>query len=121
MQPNRVTADGHHGAYRAWDEPPPIWSYAGPFASHEERLTQQALTPAFMTSAEIATYVNNPLPQVAVFRARRGYQKYNARQASVIDIIQQSRLLPSRSEWFSGGPAGFEGSSRYMSNNLGQV
>lgn len=120
MQPNRVTYDGRQN-YRAWDEPPPVWSYNGPFASHAERLTHQALTVAFMTADEIAMNVNNPLPQVAVFRARRGYLPYAQRQADVMDIIQQTRLVPSRSEWFSGGPAGIESGPRYESNNLGMV
>jgi hypothetical protein len=121
MQPNRVTYDGQRN-YRAWNEPPPLWSYTGPFANHQERITQQALTPMFMTSDEIASYVGNPLPQVAVFRPRRGYPTYTDRQFGISDIVTVTRLQPQqRSEWFSGGPAGIESGPRYMSNSLGSV
>jgi hypothetical protein len=120
MQSNRVTMDGKLN-YRAWDEEPPVWSYAGPFADHQEELTQQALSVAFMTEAEIANHVSNPLPQVAVFRPRTGYPEYNARQLEIEDVVGSvsRHILHPASTWYSGGPAGYTGSPRYMSNSIG--
>jgi hypothetical protein len=87
---------------------------------HEEELVQQALTPMFMTAQEIQESVNNPLPQVAVFRPRFGYPSYQERQAEVQDIVGTSRRIDHpAATWYSGGPAGYTGSSRYSSNSLG--
>jgi hypothetical protein len=107
---------------RAWDEEPPVWSYAGPFADHQEELCQQALSVAFMTAEEISNNVNNPLPQVAVFRARFGYPDYNARQSEVEDIVGVSRRQQHPAgTWYSGTAAGMLGGSRYGANNLGMI
>jgi hypothetical protein len=106
--------------YRRWDEEPPVWSYSGPFAQHEEELVQQALSVAFMTAQEIQENVQPPLPQVQVFRPRFGYPKYNERQAEVQDIVGVSRrLMHPAATWYSGGPAGYTGGARYMSNSIG--
>jgi hypothetical protein len=115
-----VSADGIY-ARRSWGEEPPEWSYSGPFASYMERQTQQALTPMFMTREEIQQNVRQPLQQVAVFRPRMGYPEMQERQARVVDIVNQPRRLDARATWFSGGPAGFTGAPRYMTNSLGQV
>ena len=106
--------------YRAWDEEPEVWSYTGPYADHQEQLCQQALNVVHMTADEIAEYVENPLPQVSVFRPRTGYRDYNARQLEVEDIVTASRhILHPASTWYSGGPAGYSASPRYMSNSIG--
>lgn len=108
-------------AYRKWDEEPEVWSYAGPFSTHMEALTQQAVNSLHMTREEITTYVRPPLPQIAPFRAREGYPVVQDRQARVTDIVNTPRRLGAPSSWYSGGPAGMLGGSRYMSNNLGLV
>jgi hypothetical protein len=105
--------------YRRWDEEPEVWSYAGPFASFMEQQVQQALSVAHMTADEVTTYVRAPLPQVAVFRPRTGYPPVQERQARVQDIVNAPRRMDARATWYSGGPAGMLGGSRFMSNNLG--
>lgn len=113
-----VSMDGQLN-YRSWDEEPPAWSYLGPFASFMERQVQTALAPAFMTRDEIQQNVAPPLQQVAVFRARFGYPVVQERQATVQDIVNQPRRMDARATWYSGGPAGMNGSPRYSSNSLG--
>lgn len=113
-----VSFDGQLN-YRAWDEEPPAWSYSGPFASFMERQVQTALTPMFMTREEIQQTVAPPLQQVAVFRPRTGYPEVQDRQARVEDIVNTPRRLDAKATWYSGGPAGMNGSPRYMSNTLG--
>lgn len=113
-----VSFDGIYN-YRQWNEEPPEWSYAGPFASYMERQIQTALTPMFMTREEIQQSVTPPLSQVAVFRPRTGYPEVQDRQARVTDIVNAPRRLDAKATWYSGGPAGYTGSPRYMSNTLG--
>lgn len=116
MQPDM---DGVYNR-RRWDDEPDEWSYLGPFASNSERLLQQALTPMFMTAEEIQQNVQTTLPQVAVFRPRFGYDKYQDRQVHIEDLVGLSRRIETpASSWYSGGPAGYTGSSRYESNSLG--
>jgi hypothetical protein len=106
--------------YRAWDEEPPRWSYLGPFADNQERLTQQALSVAFMTAEEIQENVRPNLAQIQTFRPRFGYPDVQDRQATVQDIIQLPRGIPHpASTWYSGGPAGYTGAPRYENNGLG--
>lgn len=115
----RVDLDGVYDR-RAWNEEPERWSYLGPFADNQERLTQQALTSAFMTAEEIQSNVATTLPQVEVFRPRYGYPEVQDRQASVDMIIGQGRrMLHPASTWYSGGPAGYTGAPRYENNGLG--
>ncbi len=113
-----VSFDGVYN-YRRWNEEPDTWSYLGPFASFQERQIQTALTPLQMTREEIQQNVAPPLPQVAIFRARQGYPEVQERQATVEDIVNQPRRMDARATWYSGGPAGYTGSPRYMSNTLG--
>lgn len=108
--------------YRSWDEAPDDWSYLGPFASNAERLTQQALSVAFMDSAEIQEYVRPNLPQVDLFPQKFGQMEYQDRQPTVVDIIGKSRLLPTpAASWYSGTAAGMLGGSRYSTNSLGSL
>lgn len=109
-------------AYRKWDQEPEVWSYEGPFTSHMEALTQQAVASLHMTRDEITTHVRPALPQIAPFRPRYGYPEVQDRQARVSDIVNAPRsTLNVQGSWYSGGPAGMLGGSRYMSNNLGLV
>lgn len=105
--------------YRRWDEEPEVWSYEGPFSSHMEALVQQATASLHMTRDEITTHVRPALPQVAPFRPRYGYPEVQDRQARVVDIVNAPRRQDARASWYSGGPAGMLGGSRFMSNNLG--
>jgi hypothetical protein len=113
-----VSADGIYNR-RQWNDEPETWSYLGPFASFQERQLQTALTPMHMTRDEIQQNVAPPLQQVAVFRPRMGYPTVQERQATVEDIVNQPRRMDARATWYSGGPAGYTGSPRYMSNTLG--
>lgn len=113
-----VSPDGIYN-YRRWDDEPDTFSYLGPFASFQERQIQTALAPLHMSREEISQNVAPPLQQVAVFRPRTGYPTVQERQATVEDIVNQPRRLDARATWYSGGPAGYTGSPRYMSNTLG--
>lgn len=114
-----VSADGVYN-YRRWDEEPERWSYLGPFADNQERLTQQALNVMHMSGEEIQQSVQTSIPQVQVFRPRFGYPEYAERQVGVQDIVGVGRnILHPASTWYSGGPAGYNGSPRYASNTLG--
>jgi len=88
----------------------PRWQYLGPFASNEERLTQQAIQANALPGAELAEIVRPPLPQVAPFRDRFGYEN---RVPTIYDIMDVSRQYSQgRISWFSGSTAGYEGTSR---------
>jgi len=105
---------------RPWNQPPPRWSYLGPFASTMERLTQQALDPMFMSSDDIRRNVRPPLSQIQAFPPRDGYPLYQDRQAVIGDVVSASRAMPNGAN-FSGGPAGYTGSPRWQSSNIGLV
>ena len=100
-------------------EPTPVvqrWQFLGPFASNEERLTQQAIQANVLPGTEVAELVRNPLPQVDLFPPRFGYEQS---VPGILDVIEVSRqYVEPRTGWFSGGPAGYSGASR---NTLGSV
>ena len=94
----------------------PKWKYNGPFASNAERLTQQALMAATMGREDIRVGVRPPLPQIRLFPDRFGYENT---QRTIYDIMDLDRVyVEPRTSWYSGGPAGYSGSSR---NDLGNV
>lgn len=94
----------------------PRWQYLGPFASNEERLTQQAIQANNLPGTELAEIVRPPLPQVNPFPDRFGYDQ---RVPTILDIMDVSRQYSEgRVSWFSGGVAGYEGTSR---NSLGNA
>ena len=103
---------------RAHAQAPPVRKRV---AQHppQERQVQTALAPIHMSRDEIQQNVMPPLPQVALFRAREGYPTVQERQATVVDIVNQPRRMDARATWYSGGPAGYNGSPRYSSNTLG--
>jgi hypothetical protein len=115
----KVRGSGNDGAYnreRPWVpeiEPRPLgprWSYLGPFASNQERLCQQAIAANTLPGSELLGIVRTPLPQVDLFPPRFGYDPY---VPGILDIIDVDRnYTEPRTAWFSGGPAGYEGSSR---------
>ena len=91
------------------------WTYNGPWSSNEERLTQQALMVATIPGAQIQQMVRPPLPQIQLFPPRFGYGP--GRQPEIEDVISVDRnSIEPRVSWYSGGVAGYTGSSR---NDLG--
>lgn len=93
----------------------PRWTYNGPWSSNEERLTQQALMVATIPGAQIQQMVRPNLPQIRLFPDRFGYGE--RRQPEMDDIVSIDRnYVEPRVSWYSGGPAGYTGSSR---NDLG--
>lgn len=108
--------DGRYDRTKPWVPgvaPKPIgprWQFLGPFASNEERLTQQAIQAAVLPGEEIADLVRVPLPQVNPFPERFGYDR---RVPGILDIIDVDRRYSDpRISWFSGGPASYSGTSR---------
>lgn len=86
-------------------------SYFGPWASNEERLTQQALMVGTMTGQQIQDMIRPNLPQLRLFPDRLGYGERT--QPTIDDIVSVDRVYTEpRISWYSGGPAGYSGSSR---------
>ena len=107
--------DGRYDRTKPWipgvapDPAMPRWQYLGPFASNEERLTQQAIQANNLPGMELAEVVRPPLPQVTPFRPRYGYEN---RVPGLLDVIDVDRnYTDSRVSWFSGGVAGYSGTS----------
>lgn len=117
-KPYPVGGQGLPGAYPVNGSlQPPRWSYIGPWASNEERLTQQALVVATIPGAQLQEMVRPPLPQIQVFPPRFGYG--DRRVPSIDDIITVDRTYPEpRVSWYSGGVGSYSGSSR---NSLAAV
>lgn len=94
----------------------PRWQFLGPFASNEERLAQQAIQSNILPGAEIADMVRTPLPQINLFPERFGYDRT---VPGILDIIDVNRLYQDpRVSWFSGGVAGYSGTSRNAFGSL---
>lgn len=115
------TPDGRYDQTKPWTpgvEPKPVgprWQFLGPFASNEERLTQQAIQSNILPGAELGEMVRTPLPQINPFPDRFGYDRT---VPGILDIIDVNRHYSEpRASWFSGGPAGYSGASR---NSLGE-
>lgn len=99
---------------KPWDEDQntglPRFTYTGPFASNEERLTQQALMVGQMTADQIRANVKVPLPQIRAFPDRYGYDRT---ALGIQDILSlDRRYVEPRVAWFSGSPAGYSATSR---------
>jgi hypothetical protein len=89
----------------------PRWTYAGPWASNEERLTQQALMVATIPGTELSELVRPNLPQIRLFPDRFGYGERP--QPGIDDVVSIDRVYTEpRVSWYSGGVAGYSGSSR---------
>ena len=87
------------------------WTYAGPWSSNEERLTQQALAVAMIPGAQLAALVRPPLPQIRLFPDRFGYG-YRT-QPEIEDVVSVDRVYQEpRVSWYSGGVGSYSGSSR---------
>lgn len=89
----------------------PRWTYAGPWATNEERLTQQALAVATIPGAQLQQIVRPPLPQIRLFPDRFGYGDRS--QPEIEDIVSIDRVYTEpRISWYSGGVGGYSGASR---------
>jgi hypothetical protein len=89
----------------------PKWTYNGPWASNEQRLTQQALMVALIPGADIQQMVRPNLPQIRLFPERFGYG--TRFQPEIDDVVSIDRVYTEpRVSWYSGGVAGYSGSSR---------
>lgn len=87
------------------------WSYLGPWASNEERLTQQALAVATLTGDQIRQMVRPPLPQIRVFPDRFGFGPRT--QPEIEDVVTIDRVYDEpRVSWYSGGIGSYSGASR---------
>jgi hypothetical protein len=111
--------DGRYDYTKPWDGPgqsgAPKWTYNGPWASNEERLTQQALVVATIPGVQLQKLVKAPLPQIQLFPPKYGYG--DRRQPDIDDVVSVNRIYTEpRVSWYSGGVAGYTGSSR---NDLG--
>ena len=108
----------HTKPWRAPIQPDQVakrYSYQGPWASNMERLTQQALMVMNIPGADIQAMVRAPLPQIRLFPERYGYGDRS--QPGIEDIVSIDRKYAEpRVSWYSGGVAGYSGSSR---NDLG--
>jgi hypothetical protein len=87
------------------------WSYLGPWASNEERLTQQALVVATLPGITIQDIVRPNLPQLRLFPDRFGYGPRT--QPDIEDVVSIDRVYTEpRVSWYSGGVGSYSGSSR---------
>jgi hypothetical protein len=95
----------------------PRWTYDGPWATNESRLTQQALVVATMPGAVLQEKVRPPLPQIRLFPDRFGYG--DRRQPEIEDVVSIDRVyMEPRVSWYSGGVGGYSGASR---NSLQEI
>jgi hypothetical protein len=113
--------DGNYDNTKPWrnnqtdQQGRPKWTYNGPWSSNEERLTQQALMVATLPGNQIQQMVRPNIPQIQLFPPRFGYGL--RLQPEIDDVVSLDRqYIEPRVSWFSGGPAGYSGSSR---NDLG--
>jgi hypothetical protein len=89
----------------------PRWTYAGPWASNQERLIQQALLPATMPGSQIQQMVRPPLPQIRLFPEKFGFG--NRLQPGIDDVVSIDRVYTEpRVSWYSGGVGSYSGASR---------
>lgn len=105
--------DGRYDHTKPWTDQQvvPKWAYNGPWSSNEERLTQQALMVATIPGDQIQKMVRPPLPQIQVFPNRFGWGERT--QPTIDDVVSIDRVYTEpRVSWYSGGPAGYSGSSR---------
>lgn len=112
-----ASVDGVYDYTKPWrggepsDVVQPRWTYAGPWASNEERLTQQALVVASIPGKDLQEMVRPPLPQIRLFPDRFGYGERT--QPEIDDVVSIDRVYTEpRVSWYSGGVGSYSGSSR---------
>lgn len=109
--------DGVYDHTKPWRSGEPVdvvkprWTYDGPWASNMERLTSQAIAAATMPGAALQELVRPPLPQIRLFPDRFGFGERT--QPTIEDVVSINRdYMEPRVSWYSGGVAGYSGSSR---------
>lgn len=106
------SVDGQYDHTKPWQQQTaPRWTFNGPWSSNEERLTQQALLAATMPAAQLRDQVRPNLPQIRLFPDRFGWGERP--QIGIDDVVSIDRVYTEpRVSWYSGGVAGYSGSSR---------
>lgn len=102
------SADGWYDRTKPWNAPP-AWTYLRPWATNEERLTQQALDSALMPGADVTDMVRPNIEQSQPFRPRFGYR---TRALGIDDVVNVDAIFAEPRNDYTGGPASIEGSSR---------
>ena len=90
-------------------------SYLGPFGSNQERLMNQAMAVATMTSEEIQQYVRPNLPQVRLFPETVGFHTDEVGIADIVHLTGRPIMQRNESD-FSQAPESAQSTSR---NTLG--
>ena len=80
-----------------------------PWASHEERLTTQALAAVTAPGVVLSQAVAPPLPRTVLFPPRFGYGEKDA--IGIDDIVNLDVLYPGARTDYSGSQSGYSGSS----------
>lgn len=93
-----------------------VYQIAKPFSSNAERLVSEALASSQAPAAEIQQ-IRPPLLQVQPFPPRFGYPDMQSRQSDVEDVLDVARLYGDAREDMSGGPSGYQGSSRNVQSD----
>jgi len=111
------SVDGVYDYTKPWRGPEPSdvvqprWTYEGPWASNEERLTQQALLAATIPGTKLQQMVRPPLPQIRLFPNRFGFG--TRLQPGIDDVVSVDRVYTEpRVSWYSGGVGSYSGASR---------
>lgn len=114
------SVNGNYDTTKPWrapvqpDQVAKRYSYLGPWATNQERLTQQALMVMSIPGADLQAMVRPPLPQIQLFPPRFGYER---QQPGIDDIVNVDRnYTEPRVSWYSGGVAGYQAAER---NGLG--
>jgi hypothetical protein len=97
--------DGRYDHTKGWEKP---LVYDRPWDTNQERMVTQALAAASVPGAELADMVRPPL-KIDAFPPRLGYRTRALGIEDMIDIDEE--YLPKFND-FSGGPAGYSGTSR---------
>lgn len=99
--------DGSYDNTKPW-RATPAWSYMRPWASNEERLTQQAINAALVPGQQLQDLVRPPLPEVQLFRPKFGYR---VREIGIADVANVDRVFQANDD-FSGTTPGATGAPR---------
>jgi hypothetical protein len=93
-----------------------VYLQASAFYRNEERLVSQALVVATIPGAQLAAQVRPPLPNIRPFPPRFGYPEYASRQPGIDAVLDVPFSYRNRRSDISGGPAGWQASSRNVGN-----
>lgn len=120
------TPDSRYDNTRPWQDKPGMvrqdeadpydlrYDYLAPRSSRDEALMSRALAANTVPGEFLTDIVRPPLPQVELFRPRFGYR---TRELQISDIMDVDAIYDEPHSDYSGGVAGFEGTSRNSSGN----